>query len=154
MISPESQLQNYAKYRRKKILQFTFLVFNLAIYSGLIPLLLNTRDKLALYSVSFIIGYYVCESFLIFCIKGYNWPCTLSFRILMTMHDTGYGIFYAFCASGSSGTKFEASTSSLLFLAACIEVLILIQLPKLGCCYKHSNARQHLFVMNGQTYQL
>ena len=154
MISPESLQPNYAQYRRKKILQLTFLVFNLAVYSGLIPLLLNTRDKLALYSVSFIIGYNVCESFFIFCLKGYSWPCTLFFRILMTMHDTSYGIFYALCASGSSGTKFEASTSSLLFLAACIEVLILIQLPKLGCCYKHSNARQHLFVMNGQTYQL
>ena len=123
MISPESQLQNYAKYRRKKILQFTFLVFNLAIYPGLIPLLLNTRDKLALYSVSFIIGYYVCESFLIFCLKGYSWPCTLFFRILMTMHDTGYGIFYAICASGASGTKFEASTSSLFFLLLVLKYL-------------------------------
>ena len=157
MISPESLQPNVAEFQKMKILQLIFLVLNLTVYSGLIPLLLNTINEFGLYSVSFIIGYYICETFLIFCIKGYSWPCTVFFRILMILHNVGYGIYYAVCAGGSFGTdkhKFEASTSFLFLFAAFIEIIILFQLPKLGCCKKHSRARQHLFVMNGQTYQL
>merc|ERR1712150_16198 len=69
----------------------------------LIPLPLYTRFDFVLYSVAIIAGYNILEVSLFFGCQKYNWPCTLTFRIVFAIHDFAYFITYAVFAADYYG---------------------------------------------------
>ena len=76
------------------------LVVNFLIYvTILIPLSLNAMPGAAVYSIAIIAGYYILEGSLFFGCQTYNWPCTVTFRVIWVLHDFIYFITYAVSAS-------------------------------------------------------
>ena len=86
---------------------FGLLVVNFLIYvTILIPLSLNADPDTAVYSVAIIAGYYILEGSLFFGCQAYNWPCTLTFRIIWALHDFAYFITNAWLAAYYKGTYY------------------------------------------------
>merc|ERR1712131_113406 len=53
----------------------------------------------AAYSVALIVAYNIIEASCFFGCDAYNWPCTLTFRIIWLLHDFAYFITFAIFAS-------------------------------------------------------
>ena len=87
---------NAPELRPLRRLLLGLLVVNFLIYAAvLIPLSLNADPISAVISVAIIAGYYILEGSLFFGCETYNWPCTLTFRIIWVLHDFAYFITYA-----------------------------------------------------------
>ena len=86
--------------RKLRILLIGLLVVNFSTYV-VILILSSLTDMLntALYSTPIITGYYILEGSFFFGCQAYNWPCTLTFRIILLLHDFAYFITYALFAA-------------------------------------------------------
>merc|ERR1712131_306195 len=49
----------------------------------------------AAYSVALIVAYNIIEASCFFGCDAYNWPCTLTFRIIWLLHDFAYFLTFA-----------------------------------------------------------
>ena len=81
-------------YKRKALLGL--IITNSIIYgAALIPLVLNVWNlEYPIISIPIILFYNILEVSLFFGCQAYNWPCTLTFRILWVLHDFSYFITY------------------------------------------------------------
>ena len=95
---------NAPELRPLRRLLLGLLVVNFLIYAAfLIPLSLYADPISAVYSVGIIACYYILEGSLFFGCDTYNWPCMLTFRIILVLHDFAYFIAYAYVSAWYKG---------------------------------------------------
>ena len=128
---------------------FGLLVVNFLIYvTILIPLSLCAMPNTAFYSIPIIAGYYVHEGSLFFGCQVYNWPCTVTFRIIWALHDFCYFITYAVKTSESS--EYHNETYYAFTLACSIFFLFTLGIG-IGIIFAYSKFRQNPNVGNNRT---
>ena len=77
------------------------IITNCLIYGPILITLslYSYRLDFAAYSVALILAYNIIEASCFFGCDAYNWPCTLTFRIIWILHDLAYFITFAVYAS-------------------------------------------------------
>ena len=107
-------------------------------------------------SVSIIAVHNIIEVSLFFGCQKYNWPCTLTFRIIFVIHDFAWFIRYAI----NVYYTFDIACCVLFFVTTSIGIAILVlysRFPKYGtccpCCCPPLPQPQ-LMMMNGQVVQV
>ena len=86
---------NTVHLKSSRSLLLGLLITNMVLYVILIPLSLFAEPWSAVISVPVILVYYIIETSCFFGCQAYNWPCTLTFRIIWALHDFSYFITYA-----------------------------------------------------------
>ena len=82
-------------HSKRKVLG-VLIITNCLFYAALIPLVLSVIwREFAAYSIAIILGYNILEALLFFGCQTYNWPCTLTFRIIWVLHDLAYLLTFA-----------------------------------------------------------
>ena len=150
---------------------------NCIIYGAILtPLTLCTELDFAAYSIAVILAYNIMESFCLFGCKAYNWPLTLTFRIVWILHDFAYFITFAvfapnyhsysnskYCIENDNDKRCKkalfpiAISCCILFLVTFgIGVATLIRfskLPWIGCnCPTRSQVQPIIINLDGKTW--
>ena len=102
----------------KKVLGL-LIITNCVFYGTLIPIILSADTfEFAVYSIAIILGYNILEALLFFGCQSYNWPCTLTFRIIWVLHD--FACFITFViAAPELLQSYEVDYSFLCAVASC-----------------------------------
>ena len=114
------------------------------------------------FSIPIIAVYYILEGSLFFGRQAYNWPCTLTFRVIWVLHDLAYYITFALSAAFDVMDGYTDIFYVRISLALALFFLFTFGLgigiivafskfPRLGCC--HQTIVQN-FVVSGQTYPM
>ena len=114
----------------------------------------------AVYSIALIVAYNIIEALCFFGWDAYNWPCTLTFCIILLLHDFAYLITFAVYAAFYDQETFALKVLCCFFFVVTFginvaTIVIYSKLPKSLCCGQMNSPSQPIFVnIDGQTNQL
>ena len=117
-------------------------------------------SNFAAYSVALIVAYNIIEALCFFGWDAYNWPCTLTFRIILHLHDFAYVITFAIYAAFNDQEIFPLKVSCCFFFLVTFgfnvaTIFMYSKLPRSLCCGQMNSQSKPIFInMDGQTYQL
>ena len=104
MANIDESIRNLPELKTTRKLLLGCLVVNFINYAAVIISLTVSMDLwgpessslgyIPLYTIIPILVYYLIEGSLFFSGQAYSWPCTLTLRIFIILHDLGYCIFY------------------------------------------------------------
>ena len=153
--------QNSSEQKSTKGAILALIITNCIIYGPiLIPLsLCSYYLAFAVYSVAIILAYNIIEASCFFGCDAYNWPCTLTFRIIWILHDFAYFITFAVYASYTDGGQrfpFLVSCCIFFFVTFGINIATLVlfsKLPRSLCCGQ-LQVQPIIINLNGQNYDM
>ena len=92
-VETKSDLQSEQnKSKKQLLLGFTVLNFCVNLGTSICLFYFLRFWDLQTYTVPFILIFYLAESYLLFLYQTYNWPFTLTFRIIFLIHDLAFFI--------------------------------------------------------------
>ena len=103
MANIDESIRNLPELKTTRKLLLGCLMVNFIIYAAVVISLTVSMDfwdpeyylgYIPLYSIIPILVYYLIEGSLFFSGQAYSWPCTLTLRVFIILHDLGYCIFY------------------------------------------------------------
>ena len=150
----ETPKLNSPELRRLRRLLIGLLVVNFLNYVAiLISSWMTDLFDMLFFSIPVIAVYYILEGSLFFGRQAYNWPCTLTFRIIWLLHDFAYFVTFAFEAGYMDIFCVALTLFFLYAFGLGIGIIVAFsKFPRLGCC--HQTVPNHNFVVNGQAFPM